>query len=190
MRVVENHDPMVPLPTNENLFYKDGKAFMGRKEMIERLVEAAKNLSEQGYRLHIYQTYRSPEEQAKKRVQQYEELRKRHHNVAEEDILRMLNKAVARVGGGHQTGGAVDLCLCDKEGRDLDMGAAYREHTPKTATRCKSLSATQCQNRRILLEAMQQAGFVNYPAEWWHFSYGDKLWAAYSGHYSACYGII
>jgi D-alanyl-D-alanine dipeptidase len=25
------------------------------------------------------------------------------------------------------------------------------------------------------------AGFVNYPPEWWHWSYGDKYWAFISG---------
>ena len=39
-------------------------------------------------------------------------------------------------------------------------------------------------------ESLINAGFVNYPAEWWHFSYGDKLWAAYSNKKSAMYGEI
>ena len=25
---------------------------------------------------------------------------------------------------------------------------------------------------------MKKAGFVNYPPEWWHWSYGDRYWAA------------
>ena len=37
---------------------------------------------------------------------------------------------------------------------------------------------------------MQRAGFVNYPAEWWHFSYGDKMWAAYSHKEYAIYGDV
>ena len=33
-------------------------------------------------------------------------------------------------------------------------------------------------NRRSLLfSVMEQAGFVQHPNEWWHFSYGDQLWA-------------
>ena len=24
---------------------------------------------------------------------------------------------------------------------------------------------------------MTSAGFVNFPAEWWHWSYGDREWA-------------
>jgi len=26
---------------------------------------------------------------------------------------------------------------------------------------------------------MHSAGFSNFPGEWWHFSYGDRVWAAY-----------
>lgn len=45
-------------------------------------------------------------------------------------------------------------------------------------------------NRLILLRAMQRAGFVNYPTEWWHFSYGDKMWAAYCNKKTAVYDVV
>ncbi|MFZ9739796.1 MAG: M15 family metallopeptidase, partial [Prochlorotrichaceae cyanobacterium] len=28
-----------------------------------------------------------------------------------------------------------------------------------------------------LRQVMTTAGFANHPKEWWHFSYGDQLWA-------------
>ena len=37
---------------------------------------------------------------------------------------------------------------------------------------------------------MQDAGFVNYPAEWWHYCYGDKMWAAYSHEKYAIFGKV
>lgn len=178
--VVESNEPMVKLPDDEDFVKSDGKVFVGRKGMIERLLMAAKDISDKGYCLHIYQTYRSLEEQSERRASLYEELRKKYPNYDEKIILQMVNKRVAGVGGGHQTGGAVDLSLCDKDGKELDMGTQYREHNLKTATHSKNLSDHQRNNRRILVNAMQSAGFVNYPAEWWHFCYGDKMWAAYS----------
>ena len=30
-------------------------------------------------------------------------------------------------------------------------------------------------------EAMRRAGLVNYPTEWWHWSYGDHYWAMTTG---------
>ena len=89
-----------------------------------------------------------------------------------------------------ETGGAVDLSLCDKNGVDIDMGTKYQEHTPKTITRSKELNQSQKYNRKTLLVAMRKAGFVNYPAEWWHFAYGDKMWAAYRNKKTALYDVV
>lgn len=187
--VSESSEPVVELP--DGIIYKtEGKVLVGRKGMIERLTAAARIVSEQGYRLHIFQTYRSPQEQAEKRIKLYEETKAQYPDYSEDKILRMLNVGVAGVGGGHQTGGAVDLSLCDKDGKEIDMGTQYREFNPKTPTRCKGLSCEQQRNRVILLKAMQSAGFVNYPAEWWHYSYGDRMWAAYSNLRTAIYGVL
>ncbi|MCP3673877.1 MAG: M15 family metallopeptidase, partial [Gammaproteobacteria bacterium] len=45
-------------------------------------------------------------------------------------------------------------------------------------------------NRKILFHCMEEAGFVNYPFEWWHWSFGDKYWAAVKGAPHAIYGAI
>lgn len=31
-------------------------------------------------------------------------------------------------------------------------------------------------NREILVTVLTAAGLVNYPAEWWHWSYSDRYW--------------
>ena len=188
IEVLECKEPLEKLHNDDNLFGTAGQTFWGRKSMIERLTKAAKEVSQQGYRLQIFQIYRSPEEQAERRAKTYERLKERHPHCGEEEIRRMLNKAIAGVGGGHQTGGAVELSLSDKNGKMLDMGTQYREHTPKTTTHSKALNEDERRNRMILVETMQKAGFVNYPAEWWHFSYGDKMWAAYKFKRHAIYG--
>lgn len=43
-------------------------------------------------------------------------------------------------------------------------------------------------NRRVLGDALTAAGLVNYPTEWWHWSYGDRYWALATGAGSALYG--
>ena len=45
-------------------------------------------------------------------------------------------------------------------------------------------------NRRLLLEVMTAVGLVNYPREWWHFSYGDQYWACVTGSTQARYGAV
>ncbi|MEK6914663.1 MAG: hypothetical protein AABW83_03360 [Nanoarchaeota archaeon] len=36
---------------------------------------------------------------------------------------------------------------------------------------------------------MTKSGFTNYPGEWWHWSYGDRIWAHYNNKKYAIYGI-
>jgi D-alanyl-D-alanine dipeptidase len=55
-------------------------------------------------------------------------------------------------------------------------------------TDCKLISKTAQQNRMLLLEIMQAQGFINYPTEWWHFSYGDRYWAYHQPVKQAIYG--
>jgi D-alanyl-D-alanine dipeptidase len=37
---------------------------------------------------------------------------------------------------------------------------------------------------------MASAGFVQHPNEWWHFSWGDQLWAWRSAATAARYGRV
>lgn len=37
---------------------------------------------------------------------------------------------------------------------------------------------------------MTAAGFVNYPSEWWHWSYGDRYWAVCEKQPHALFGPV
>jgi D-alanyl-D-alanine dipeptidase len=41
-----------------------------------------------------------------------------------------------------------------------------------------------------LIENLEKAGFVNYPAEWWHWSHGDRYWAVVTKNNFAIYGCV
>jgi D-alanyl-D-alanine dipeptidase len=58
------------------------------------------------------------------------------------------------------------------------------------ATLAAGLPTEAAELRRALLEAMTGAGFVNYPYEWWHYSFGDRYWAYVTGAQEAIYGGI
>ena len=94
----------------------------------------------------------------------------------------------------HSTGGAVDVLLVDAEGRDIDLGTPLNASPEESAGACYTdapqVSARVRQNRRVLVEAMERAGFVNYPTEWWHWSYGDRYWAAVTGAPAARYAAL
>ena len=36
-------------------------------------------------------------------------------------------------------------------------------------------------NEELVRAALEKVGMVNYPAEWWHYSFGDRLWARLTG---------
>jgi len=80
----------------------------------------------------------------------------------------------------HSTGGAVDLSIIDPDGKKLDMGTKMGVDygLDKTRTDSTVISRAARKNRQILIRVMTAAGFVNYPTEWWHWSYGDQYWAA------------
>ena len=94
----------------------------------------------------------------------------------------------------HTTGGAVDLTLVDLDGQLLDMGTEFNASPYETAgatyTDADDLSLLAKSNRRVLVKAMFEAGFTNYPTEWWHWSYGDKYWALVTNQPFAIYDSV
>ncbi|HEV7207217.1 MAG TPA: M15 family metallopeptidase [Mycobacteriales bacterium] len=91
----------------------------------------------------------------------------------------------------HPTGGAVDLTLCDGDGIELDMGTALNA-TPLASdnacyTAASGLEPQAQRNRSLLVATLLRAGLVNYPTEWWHWSYGERYWALATGAPMACY---
>jgi D-alanyl-D-alanine dipeptidase len=84
-------------------------------------------------------------------------------------------------GSIHSYGMALDLTILDPAGRELDMGTGFDDMTPLSHPaleegflRSGALSAVQVANRRLLRDAMGQAGFVGIDTEWWHFDCGDR----------------
>lgn len=77
----------------------------------------------------------------------------------------------------HVTGGAIDIGLIYlKSGELLDMGNNFI-YDESAETAYPNLTDSQKENRKLLSRTMESVGFVNYPFEWWHWSYGDKYWA-------------
>jgi zinc D-Ala-D-Ala dipeptidase len=92
----------------------------------------------------------------------------------------------------HVAGGAVDLTLCTVDGDELLMGTEVNDTPPEYGPECFTAStgidAVARENRDLLIGVMSGTGFVNYPSEWWHWSYGDRYWAFVTGAGHARYG--
>ena len=98
----------------------------------------------------------------------------------------------------HATASAVDLTLRWKGGDPLWMGSlfddvtslAHRDRFERLEAENFSFSDQEaCANRRLLHWLMTEEGFAGHPDEWWHFSWGDQMWAALTGAPSAHYGL-
>lgn len=94
----------------------------------------------------------------------------------------------------HVAGAAVDVTLVDARGRDLDLGTRIGATPENSGGRswfaADGLDETARENRATLAAALSGAGFVNYPTEWWHWSYGDRYWALATGAPAAVYGPV
>ncbi|PHM74958.1 M15 family metallopeptidase [Xenorhabdus kozodoii] len=94
----------------------------------------------------------------------------------------------------HLTGGSVDVTLFDmRSGQPLFLGTEFDEVSELSHT--AALEKTPEKNmpstlyRRLLYQAMTQVGFTNLPTEWWHYDYGNSMWAFYNNQ-TAIYGAI
>lgn len=82
----------------------------------------------------------------------------------------------------HSTGAALDLTLQDEFGRELDMGSPIDENSDRSlpdyyAAAKSAPEHAFHEHRCILNQVMITQGFARHPAEWWHFSLGDQMWA-------------
>lgn len=80
-------------------------------------------------------------------------------------------------GSVHNYAAAVDITICTENKEPLDMGAGY-DDIRKIAYpiyedsfhKMGLLSTQQIANRQLLRKVMRSQGFLNIPAEWWHFN--------------------
>jgi D-alanyl-D-alanine dipeptidase len=57
-------------------------------------------------------------------------------------------------------------------------------------TDSEMISAEAKKNRKLMGDALAKVGFVNYPTEYWHWSYGDRYWAYQTQQQFALYNSV
>jgi zinc D-Ala-D-Ala dipeptidase len=172
----------------------DGAYARLRSEVASRLVEAQSKLPD-GVRLLVIEGYRPSAAQQAIFTRYRDELRRLHPSWGEARLRVEASKFVSPVEvAPHTTGGAVDLTLCTPEGIELDMGtpvdATPVESEDACFTGARNITAAAGENRRVLIDALTAVGMVNYPTEWWHWSYGDRYWALTTGAAQTRYGPL
>jgi D-alanyl-D-alanine dipeptidase len=162
-----------------------------RAGVLARLRAASETLP-LGVRFLVIEGHRSIAEQARRFALHQDRLRR--SGIADPAELR--HRASAFVSpvevAPHCAGAALDLTLVGADGVELDMGTAVNGHRAGDEARCPldapGLPARVRRNRDLLARAMGCAGFINYPTEWWHWSYGDRYWALITKADAAIYG--
>lgn len=165
---------------------ESGKRFVAqastaRTGVAEKLA-IAQRLLPPGHKFFLRSAYRSLTVQRKTYQKTFDKIRKNNPEWSLDRLKEEVSKFVAPLDivPPHSTGGAVDISIIGSDGKQLDMGTRIGQDTnlEKTRTDSDEISATAKKNRRLLIKIMTTAGFINYPTEWWHWSYGDQYWAA------------
>jgi D-alanyl-D-alanine dipeptidase len=165
-----------------------------RAGVAARLRHAAQALPREVHLLLI-EGYRPPVLQRRYFDEYLGSLREASPDGDEEQLRMLASRYVSPPAiAPHSAGAAIDLTLCDGEGRELDLGTAVNANPEQSAgacyTRHPSVTGQARRNRDTLAGALRAAGLVNYPTEWWHWSYGDRYWAMATGAPRAVYGAV
>ncbi|QFR01851.1 M15 family metallopeptidase [Streptomyces phaeolivaceus] len=163
-----------------------------RAGVLDRLVKA-QSLLPDGLRLLFVEGYRPPSLQRRYFEEYAAEQRAPHPDWSADRIRAAASRHVSPPEiAPHSAGAAVDLTAVDSEGRELDFGTRVNASPEESAGACYTgadgISAEARAHRETLGAALTAAGLVNYPTEWWHWSYGDRYWALTTGAPAALYG--
>lgn len=130
-----------------------------RVETMEKLKTAQAILRAQGYGIRIWDAYRSPEAQ--------EVL----HQAGAHTHMFLSPETL---GWSRHCGGiAVDVTLVDVNNHEQRMPTGFDAGLQNAASDYRGGDPLVAKNLQILQKAMQQAGFTQVTAEWWHFDDGD-----------------
>ena len=191
--------------------------FRLRQGVVRRLLEAQARLQRghSGWRLAIFDAWR-PLAVQRFMVDHAIEAECTRYGVSRHGPSPELDAVLAEVGRfwappsedpatppPHSTGAAVDLTLAGDDGLELSLGSpidaigavSEPDHFLHQAQQLpESDERRQCLiwhgRRTELRAAMEAAGFMQHPHEWWHFSWGDQLWAWGRRLPLACYGRV
>lgn len=181
-------------PQYFSLGLADSPKMYSREGVIEKLLKVVNHLD--GLNLKIWDPWRARSTQNNIYQKCWNDLKAKHPEWNEERLSLEVGVFVTAANDlkripPHTTGGAIDLTLVDRSGRELDMGAGFDHFGPEASMfyfdRVVPNNAISS-NRQLLREAMVEEGFTYYEDEWWHFDFGNQFWAYQSAKAVAIYG--
>lgn len=184
VHVHECYDPLVPLIPNKKIILNYDtleQPVLIRKNVLKKITKVADSLPD-NINIKVYKTFTSKQTLNEMFEKIVNKILEENPKIGRHEAIRMAKYQSTDPSGnlgGHETGAAIDIAFCDDSGKDFDYGSNIFDRS--TPSYKNVLNKEQKRNRKYLVKKMKKQGFVNFPAEWWHFSYGDRLWSAYKG---------
>lgn len=180
---------LITCQDNKEIQYYNNNNIFIRDELAKKLARINDNLQD-GMRLKVTCGYRHPDIQNRYFIREKIKILQQNPNISDERANELTHVliAVPEV-AGHVVGGAVDVTIVDKNNEALSMGTEIADFSQadKIATFSDNITEEQAKNRILLHDLMVSENFAPFYGEWWHFSYGDREWAAFYGNESAIY---
>ena len=198
--IVDDGSPLISLKAcGCDIVYEpsivDDYGYLVREAIVPKIIRISRRLGRQDKRLIIRSVWRSFHHQRLLWDRRVDVLQRQHPEIHEHEIDEMVAYFIApETKSMHSTGGAVDALIYDtKDARVMDFGTndgltitltrrCYPEHP--------AISAEARANRRLLIDLFDEEGFVCDPKEFWHFDYGNAVWAVARNEPHAVYGAI
>ncbi|RUR07205.1 M15 family metallopeptidase [Legionella sp. km772] len=207
--IIDNHEPMVNLITQKTIAYGPSPEipnnidYTKMRETVYKKLVKAQNLLPKGLHFCLYEGYRSLSLQKALFDERFSIVKNQHPGWSQQQLFNETIKLVSPVINldgspnipAHSTGGAIDVYLLNDKGEAIDMGIHPKDWMSDTTgklslTASKDISKTAQNNRAIMNEVLTAVGFVNYPTEYWHWSYGDRYWAHQQHKDNAIYSSL
>jgi zinc D-Ala-D-Ala dipeptidase len=206
--VQENHEGLVDLRLQQDIVYgpspevANNQDYTYLRATVYEKLKLAQSMLPSGIHFCLYEGYRSLKLQKQLFDTRYAKIAAAHPNWSTAELfnetIKMVSPTINFDGSfnvpPHATGGALDVYLLDAAGKPLDMGIHPKDWL-SDETGVLSLTASQFispeaqKNRALMAKVLTALGFVNYPTEYWHWSYGDKYWAYMQQQPAALYDI-
>lgn len=177
--------------------YGERSPYYLRESVLKRLIQAQTQLQQSypKWRIQIFDAYRPVEvqqfmvdytftETVQARGLNQDELTEEQRQAILEQVYQIwaVPSFDSATPPPHSTGAAVDVTLVNERGEPIDMGSpidemSARSHPDYFANSTDPAEQQYHVHRQLLRDVMLSASFLRHPNEWWHFSFGDQMWA-------------
>lgn len=206
--IIENQEAVIDLKYQTEIVYGPSPEIPNntdytklRKTVYEKLKQA-QSLLPKGFYFCLYEGYRSLQLQTMLFDNRFKKIQEQHFHWSADEIfletIKLVSPVINQDGTKnippHSTGGAIDVYLLNEQGIAIDMGIHPKDWMEDdgriSLTSSYLISKAAQENRKMMSQVLSAVGFVNYPTEYWHWSYGDRYWAYHKNKAYAIFGSV